>query len=203
MTLSFKDLIRRLLHQQPLVLLAVVIGAALLVYYGVLAVQLVDGYESNSAIRDQAQALQAMPPVPAGGEGLEAALAEQQATLAVVREVFQIEHSDLLIQVLADKAAEAGVELLTVSVLTPALLIEDGFEFDSVPIGINVQGPLDSTLFFLDILQDALPVTRVDLADFGGMDTPQPFARLNLQFALDPVAIGGLGAVPSPAGASQ
>ena len=104
---------------------------------------------------------------------------------------------------LADKAAEAGVELLSVSVLAPALLIEDGFEFDSVPIGINVQGPLDSTLFFLDILQDALPVTRVDLADFGGMDTPLPFARLNLQFALDPVAIGGLGAVPSQAGASQ
>ena len=97
-----------------------------------------------------------------------------------------MDHGDSLVSLLSDKAQSAGVRIVSISVGSPALFNGELFRFDRLAVSLNLQGPVDSTLFFLDTLQDALPVARVSIASFGALDTPLPSTRVDLEFIIDP-----------------
>lgn len=194
MTVGLSDLFQRL-RQQPLLLLTLVVVFGLLVYYGIVGMQLFDGIERASALRQQAEVLAIDPvPLPAGSEGVEAEIESRQQALEAAQRGFELDHGDSLVSLLSTKAESAGVQIVSMSIGAPANVNEELFRFNMVSVSLNVQGPVDSTLFFLDILQDALPVTRVSVASFGALETPLPWARIELKFIVDPVANAELGA---------
>ena len=193
---SLTDLLRLLRQTNRLLMLSVVVGLALLGYYGMLGFQWWQETAAARELEEQASVLSARSrPAAQDQEELQAQIASYREVLAEVRQPFTYPHNDVLCNVLTATANEAGVVLPTIKAGEPLRETRGEVVYHTQPINITMEGEVEQILLFLDVLRERTPVATVKSIRMGGFSVDEEveegeqeaaWAAIELVFLLSP-----------------
>ena len=115
----------------------------------------------------------------------ERALEEGQRSVEELRPLFSARSAENLMQVVADTAVEADVELTAITPKSTETKVLGDLQFEAQPIAISLQGETADLFRFLNLLQDNVPVAAVSAITIGSL-SEFPLAQVQLFFYLSP-----------------
>ncbi len=187
MNSSLRDIVKQLANVKPWIALAIVLGLALLGYYGVLGIKYMGASEEVSALETEIRAVSATLRRPApDAEALQSELDLQEKRLSAVRGLSSNLHSDDLVGILAATARETDVFLSRINVGEAATEVLDGLQYQTQPMSLTLAGEDTRDIFqFLTSVQQKVPLTSVPTINLTSADTERA-AQVQIVFFLSP-----------------
>ena len=186
MTSSFGDIKKQLAKIKPWVGVAVVVGVALLGYYGLLGMNYLKASAEVSTLEEEIRAASASLRVPVPDtEALEKERDLQEERLSAVRSLSTNLHTDDLVGLLVATASETDVYLSRVGVgeVKSDQLAEVRYDTRSMSVGI--QGEITDMFRFLTSVQRKIPLTRVPTFGITSADENSS-AQVEMVFYMSP-----------------
>ena len=187
MNSSLRDVVKQLAKVKPWIALAVVLGLALLGYYGLLGMKYMGASEEVSALESEIRTVSAKlrRPEP-DAEALQAELDLQEKRLSAVRGLSSNLHSDDLVGILAATARETDVFLSRIGVGDSSTELLDGLQYQTQPMSLTLAGEEARDIFqFLTSVQQKVPLTRVPTINITSSDAERA-AQVQIVFFLSP-----------------
>ncbi len=187
MNSSLRDAVKQLAKVKPWIALAIVLGLALLGYYGLLGMKYMGASEEVSALESEIRTVSTALRRPApDAEALQAELDLQEKRLSAVRGLSSNLHSDDLVGILAATARETDVFLSRINVGEAATEVLDGLQYQTQPMSLTLAGEDTRDIFqFLTAVQQKVPLTRVPTINLTSADTERA-AQVQIVFFLSP-----------------
>ena len=178
---------QRLAKVKPWIALSIVLGLALLGYYGLLGIKYMGASEEVSALESEIRTVSAALRRPApDAEALQAELDLQEKRLSAVRSLSSNLHSDDLVGILAATARETDVFLSRINVGGGTTELLDGLQYQTQPMSLTLAGEDPRHIFrFLTSVRQKVPLTRVPTINLTRSDEGQA-AQVQIDFFLSP-----------------
>ena len=183
---SFGDISKQLAKVKPWVGVAVVIGAALLGYYGFLGMNYLRASAEVSVLEEEIRTASASLRVPAPDiEALEKERDVQEGRLSAVRGVSANLHSDDLVGILVATASETDVYLSRVGVGEVKTDQLDEVRYETQSMSLAIQGEITDMFQFLTSVQRKIPLTSVPTLNITSRDEDSS-AQVDMVFYMSP-----------------
>ena len=186
MTSSFGDIKKQLAKVKPWVGVAVVIGVALLGYYGLLGMNYLKASAEVSTLEEEIRTASASLRVPEPDiEALENERDLQEDRLGAVRGLSTNLHSDDLVGILVATASETDVYLSRVGVGEVKSDELDEVRYDTQSMSLAIQGEITDMFQFLTSVQRKVPLTSVPTLNITSADEDSS-AQVDMVFYMSP-----------------
>ena len=178
---------QRLAKVRPWIALSLVLGLALLGYYGLLGMKYLGASEEVSTLESEIRAVSAALRRPApDAEALQGELDLQEKRLSAVRGLSSNLHSDDLVGILAATARETDVLLSRIGVGDGSTELLDGVQYQTRAMSLTLAGEEMRDIFqFLTSVQQKVPLTSVPTINISSSDA-EPAAQVQIVFFLSP-----------------
>ena len=171
---------------RPWVIAAVVVAAALFLYFAGQGVRYWQLSGDNSSIRkDIAQLERATGPLPDGASDQEAKLDAKNVQLESLHQLFEYPATDTLMSIVSVTAGNSGLDLLSMTAEDVVIEPRGEIQYHVQPISVVVSGPTGNVREFLSALYDLVPVVVAANAKMVNLDT-SPSTQIQLRFYLSP-----------------
>ena len=186
MTSSFGHIGKQLAKIKPWVGIAVVIGVALLGYYGLLGMNYLKASAEVSTLEEEIRTASASLRLPVPEiEGLEKERDLQEDRLSAVRSLSTNLHTDDLVGILVATASETDVYLSHVGVGEVQNDQLDEVRYDTRSMSLGIQGEITDMFRFLTSVQRKIPLTRVPTFGITSADENSS-AQVEMVFYMSP-----------------
>ena len=187
MNSSLRDIGNRLAQVKPWIALAVLMGLALIGYYGLLGMNYLGASEQVSSLESEIRKVSATLQRPApDAEALQGELSLQEKRLSAVRGLSSNLHSDDLVGILAATARETDVFLSRIGVGDGSMQLLNGVQYQTQPMSLTLAGEETRDIFqFLTSVQQKVPLTSVPTINLTSSDAEQA-AQVQIVFFLSP-----------------
>ena len=187
MNSSLRDIGKQLAKVKPWIVLASVLGLALLGYYGLLGMKYMGASEEVSTLESEIRTVSAKLRVPApDAEALQTELDLQEKRLSAVRGLSSNLHSDDLVGILAATARETDVFLSRIGVGESSTELLDGLLYQTRPMSLTLASEETRDMFqFLTSVQQKVPLTSVPTINITSSDAERA-AQVQIVFFLSP-----------------
>ena len=184
---SLRDIGKQLAKVKPWIVLASVLGLALLGYYGLLGMKYMGASEEVSTLESEIRTVSAKLRVPApDAEALQTELDLQEKRLSAVRGLSSNLHSDDLVGILAATARETDVFLSRIGVGESSTELLDGLLYQTRPMSLTLASEETRDMFqFLTSVQQKVPLTSVPTINITSSDAERA-AQVQIVFFLSP-----------------
>ena len=167
--------------------MAIVLGLALLGYYGLLGMKYVGASGEVATLESEIRTVSATLRRPApDAEALQGELDLQEKRLSAVRGLSSNLHSDDLVGILAATARETDVFLSRIGVGDGTTELLDGVQYQTQPMSLALAGEETREIFqFLTSVQRKVPLTSVPTINITSSDAGRA-AQVTIVFFLSP-----------------
>ncbi|MEE8466066.1 MAG: hypothetical protein V3S68_06265 [Dehalococcoidia bacterium] len=171
---------------RPWVLAAVLVAAALFLYFAGQGVRYWQLSGDNSSVqKDIAQLERATGPLPDGDTDQEAKLDAKNVQLESLRQLFEYPSTDTLMSIVSDTAGNSGLDLVSMTAEEVVIEPRGELQYHVRPISVVVDGPTGNVRIFLSALYDLVPVVVASNARMVNLDS-SPSTQIQLRFYLSP-----------------
>lgn len=185
---------QRIAAVKPWIVVAAVMGLALLGFYSFQGVRYWQAWDQSSNLRDELTKLQSSLNSTGNSTGpsdsaLPEDLAAQQRRLGELRDLFTYVATDDLMGIVSETARASSVQLLSLAVGDEDEQVVGDLTYQVLPMTLNIRGATGNFNLFLSQLHQQVPVIVASSIRLSNLES-EPAASVQLLFHLSPQRSG-------------